>query len=83
MLIATYALEFVSGTEKSMWQTGSVLRALKDLVVMGEVERLHDPYNSIVEVGRWRWKSDSAPSLAHLKAQAEALGVGVQQSCLV
>lgn len=76
-----FKLDFDSGEEKALWQTNSVSRALKVLVDKGLVARLHDfSGGPNGEVGRWRWISDDDLSLDHLRAQAGAQGIAVQQA---
>ena len=73
-----FGLDFPTWKEKKKWQTNSVAGALKKLVAEGLVERIHDYSDGPTgEVGHWRWKTDSAPSLDHLRAQAAAAGVAI------
>lgn len=72
-----FGLDFLSGEERTYWQANSLRRELKRLTDRGLVERLHDPLALTGEAGRWRLKSDDAPSLDHLQARAEASGAAV------
>ncbi|HEV2703064.1 MAG TPA: hypothetical protein VGV09_15655, partial [Steroidobacteraceae bacterium] len=63
-----FEIYFESPQAYQTWLHDSVTRRLKHLVARNVLERLHDPAATTVEVGRWRWKEDCAPSLAHLKA---------------
>jgi len=76
---ATLGIEFATPTEQIKWQHNSLGRALKNLVVMDEIERLHDPVIFTTEVGRWRWKPVNAVSLDELRTQADSAGVGTQE----
>lgn len=76
-----FGLDFHTGEERSRWQKNSVVGALKRLVKYDEVERLHDASSKPTgAVGRWRSKSDAAPSVDRLLAQVAAAGVSVQQA---
>ena len=76
-----FNLDFVTRAERKQWGHSSLVTALRSLVVGGKVERLHDiSAGPTGEVGRWRWISDAALSLDHLREQATALGVLVQQA---
>lgn len=73
-------LHFLTYSEKKRWLDNSLRGAIKKLLARGEIERTHelaDAFNG--EVGRWRWKKDSCLSLDHLRLQAEAAGVEVQE----
>jgi hypothetical protein len=74
------ALSFETPIEYSKWLHGSVARQLKCFVVEERVERLHDPLTPTSEVGRWRWKSDIAPSLTDLTERLAFQGAAVR-SC--
>lgn len=80
VLQAEFGMQFINGKDKRVWLTNSVRPQLRDLVAEGLVEKPIDEDSLNVEVGRWRWRTDCALSLDHLKAQAEAAGVSVQQS---
>ena len=73
-------LSFQTTAEYSKWLHGSVARQLKCFVVEKCVERLHDPLTPTSEIGRWRWISDLAPSLACLAERLASQGAAVR-SC--
>lgn len=75
-----FKLDFVHRAEKAHWQHNTVSRTLKVIVERGQAVPLHDvSRGSSGEVGRWRWISDDALSLDHLRAQTVAAGRAVQQ----
>ena len=75
-----FGLEFATSHDYRRWQRNSVLNALKALMKMGLVERLHTVTDGLaVEMGRWRWKSE-INTVDELRVQAAAQGVGVQQA---
>lgn len=74
---AKFGLDFATPAQHSKWVDGSLVRELRTLVENGLVERGHK--RSTVEGGRWRWKSDAALSLDHLKEQVEAAGGSVRE----
>jgi hypothetical protein len=70
-----FQLEFATWQEKYKWSHYSVYNGLRALVAKGLLERRHNPTNGPTsEVGRWRWKSDAAPSLDHLRELAGVAG---------
>lgn len=75
-----FQIHFDTWQQKKHWKDKSVLNTIHSLLKEGVVERLHDAERPPTgEVGRWRWKKDSYPSLDHLRALAEESGVVVQQ----
>ncbi|MFT4172862.1 MAG: hypothetical protein QM686_00045 [Herbaspirillum sp.] len=77
-LQAEFGLDFAHPNDRRRWVTNTLGNCLKDLIAAGMIERLHEA-RPTGEVGRWRWK-DSDLSLDHLRAQAAAAGVSVQQA---
>lgn len=70
-----FQLEFATWKEKYKWSHYSVYNRLRALVAKGMLERCHNPSKGPTgELGRWRWKSDGAPSLDHLRALAAVAG---------
>ena len=65
-------LTFETPAVRKRWYDNSFAKQLRLLVAQGYVERLHDPRDASVEMGRWRWLSmKRAPStLAELTSIA-------------
>jgi hypothetical protein len=63
-------LTFETPAVRKRWYDNSFAKQLRLFVEQGLVERLHDPRDSSVEMGRWRWlRPERAPAtLAELKA---------------
>jgi hypothetical protein len=60
-----------TGKERRDWMHNSVYTRLRYLVKDGDLERCHTQSKGPTsEVGRWRWKSETAPSLDHLRELA-------------
>lgn len=70
---------FATPKEQQDWVQNNLLREMRELVRRGLVERLHKKKFNGAD-GRWRWRSDAAPSVDHLRAQVEAEGEEVQQT---
>jgi len=70
--------DFETTADFRRWVDDSLAAQLKRSMREGRIERLHEP-RSTGEVGRWRWRPDTAPSLAHLRAQAQDQGLAVRQ----
>lgn len=57
---------------RKRWYDNSFTKQLRELVAEGLVERYHDATVATSEVGRWRWKQLSTPTLVQLREQADA-----------
>ncbi|OZA27088.1 MAG: hypothetical protein B7X93_09685 [Hydrogenophilales bacterium 17-61-9] len=79
-LIAEFALDFSTKTERQKWAHNSVGNALKDLVEAGIVERLHEPVARAGKIGRWRLKDHTIAGTAGLLEAATASGLTVSQA---
>jgi hypothetical protein len=73
-MIAQFGLQFSLVSTRQAWQKKSLLSELGRLVKAGLVERMHDPDKN--ELGYWRWRQDEPPTLAQLRAAAEAVTAG-------
>ena len=57
---------FSTPAERKRWYDNTFARQLRNLVTEGLVERFHDASVVTTEVGRWKWKVETAQSLRHL-----------------
>lgn len=63
-----FQLDFSTWQEKYDWAHQSVYSKLWLYAKNGLLDSCHNPSKRATsEVGRWRWKSDAAPSLDHLR----------------
>lgn len=70
-----FQLDFTIWQEKYDWAHQSVYAKLWLYAKKGLLESCHNPSKRATsEVGRWRWKSDDAPSLDHLRELAALAG---------
>ncbi len=70
MLQTRFGLEFSHPAEQQRWRKNSLLRALKRLVALGEVQRLHEGERLGAHTsGRWRYREER-PTLEALAAAA-------------
>jgi hypothetical protein len=68
-----FQLDFFTAQERAEWLHNSVYTRLRYLVKDGDIESCHNPSKGVTgEVGRWRWRSETAPSLDHLRELASA-----------
>ncbi|WP_426178166.1 hypothetical protein [Massilia sp. TWR1-2-2] len=70
-----FQLDFSTWQEKHNWAHQSVYSKLWLFAMTGRLESCHNPATRATsEVGRWRWKSDAAPSLDRLRELAAVAG---------
>jgi len=55
MVCLELGLTFETSAVRKKWYDNSFAKQLRLLVAQGLVERLHDPMDAGVEMGRWRW----------------------------
>ena len=67
MVVSHLQLAFETAALRKRWHDDVFGAQLRKLVAERLVERLQDPTVPTSEMGRWRWREDSIPTLADLR----------------